>query len=253
MAKLTDPLKKKISASRAAIGPAKFLVGCVVLIFILSIFLQIGSIEVAGNTHYTAQEIVQAAGIEEGDNLFFINRFAAVSGILAKLPYVESVSIETQLPGTVLIEVTESVSLAWVELGAQRWVLDRSCKILTQDTEDLSGGLIHVTGLTPVNPEVGETLSPEGGNTLAVTTLAEMLDQIQRRGMIGLVGSIDISDPTAPVMDYNGRFTVLFGAEDTINRQFGKLQSALSQLTSADRGTLDVSGGAGDEVVFTPF
>ena len=33
MAKQTDPLRKRISAKSAAIGPAKFLLGCVVLIF----------------------------------------------------------------------------------------------------------------------------------------------------------------------------------------------------------------------------
>lgn len=252
MAKQTDPLRKRISRRAALIGPAKFLLGCVVLIFIVSIFLQIGSIEVTGNSHYTSQDIVQAAGIEEGDNLFFINRFAAVSGILAKLPYVESVSIETRLPGTVIIEVTESQALAWVELESQRWIIDRSCKVLTQDTANQYSSLIHVTGVTPVNPEVGETLVPENGNTDAINTLSEMLDQIQRRGMAQDVSSIDLTDASAPVMEYLGRFTVLFGTAETVNYQFGKLISAVSQLTSADRGTIDVSG-SGETVVFTPF
>ena len=71
----------------AAIGPAKFLLACVVLIFLVSIFP-------AGRQHrghrqhalYVAKEVIQAAGIEEGDNLFFVNRFSAVSGIMAKLP-----------------------------------------------------------------------------------------------------------------------------------------------------------------------
>ena len=49
MAKQTDPLRKRISRRAALIGPAKFLLGCVVLIFVLSIFLQVNSIEVTGN------------------------------------------------------------------------------------------------------------------------------------------------------------------------------------------------------------
>ena len=160
MARTTDPLRKRISRRAALIGPVKFLVGCAVIIFVLSIFLQVRSIEVKGNAHYTAQDIAEAAGIEEGDNLFFINRFAAVGRIIAKLPYVETVSVETQLPGTVVIEVTESQSLAWVELEGQRWVLDRSCKFLTQADTDETASLIRVTGVTPVNPMVGETLVP---------------------------------------------------------------------------------------------
>ena len=46
--------------------------------------------------------------------------------------------------------------------------------------------------------------------------------------------------------------SVQFGSSETIDYQFGKLVSALSQLTSADRGTLDVSA-AGEEVTFSPF
>ena len=241
MAKKTDPVRKRISARRAAIGPAKFLLGCVALIFLVSIFLQVGTIEVEGNTHYTSQEIIQAAGIEEGDNLFFINRFSAVSGIMAKLPYVESVEIATQLPGTVIIEITES----------QGWIMDRSCKILTQGTQQDTSGLIRVTGITPANPSVNKTLSVEG-DAAAIDTLSEMLDQVQRRGLAGVIDYIDLTDLSAPVMSYGGRFTVLFGSAETIDYQFGKLVSAVSQLTSYDRGTLDVSG-AGEGVTFSPF
>ena len=135
MARSTDPLRKRISRRAALIGPAKFLLGCAVLIFVLSIFLQVRHIEVRGAEHYTQQEIIQAAAVEEGDNLFFINRFSAVSGILAKLPYVESVTVTTQLPGTVVIDITESRALAWVELEGQRWIVDRSCKVLTRGAE----------------------------------------------------------------------------------------------------------------------
>lgn len=251
MARQTDPLRKRISARRAAIGPAKFLLGCVVLIFLVSIFMQVRTIEVSGNEHYSASEIIQAAGIEEGDNLFFVNRFSAVSGIMAKLPYVESVEIVTQLPGTVIINVSESQALAWVDLDGQRWVIDRSCKVLTQASREETADLIRVSGLTPVDPSVNKVLST-GEDTGAVTALAEILDQIQRRGLADSVDYIDITDVSAPVISVDGRFTVLFGSEETIDYQFGKLVSALSQLTSADRGTLDVSQ-SGEAVTFSPF
>ena len=76
--------------------------------------------------------------------------------------------------------------------------------------------------------------------------------QIQRRGLAGTIDYIDLTDVSAPVMSIDGRFTVLFGSEETIDYQFGKLVSAVSQLTSADRGTLDISA-AGEGVTFSPF
>lgn len=251
MANGRESMRKRISRRAAVVGPVKFLLGCFVIIFVLSIFLQVRKVEVTGAEHYTDNEIVQAAGVDVGDNLFFINRFAAVSGILAKLPYVESVSVVTQLPGTVILDVTESQALAWVELEGQRWIIDRNCKVLEQGTTTATAQLTKVSGVTPVNPRVGETLEIQETNG-AVETLAEMLDQIQRRSLAGEVSSIDITDPAAPVMDYLGRFTVQFGNSETMDYQFGKLVSAVSQLTTADRGSLDISG-AGEEVVFTPF
>lgn len=251
MARQTEPMRKRISRRAAVIGPVKFLLGCVVIIFILSIFLQVSRIEVRGAEHYDERDIIQAAAIEEGDNLFFINRFSAVGGILAKLPYVESVSITTQLPGTVIIDVTESQALAWVELEGQRWIIDRSCKVLTQGDRSSTSGLVRVTGLTPSDPTVGDVMEVTE-NASGVGTLCEMLNQIQRRGLAGYISYIDVSDPSAPVMDYDGRFTVLFGDSESIEQQFARLVSATNQLTAADRGTLDLTG-SGTVVIFAPF
>lgn len=251
MARQTDPLRKRISRRAALVGPAKFLLGCVVLIFLVSIFLQVRRVEVRGNSHYGANEIIQAAGVEEGDNLFFVNRFAAVAGILAKLPYVESVSVTTQLPGTVILEVTESVGLAWAETGGERWIIDRSCKALTRAGDEEAASLIRVAGVTPQSPEVGETITAAEGAD-CVSVLADMLDQIQRRGMAGEVTGIDLTDVQSPRMEYGGRFTVIFGRAESMNYQFGKLQSAIAGLTAADRGTIDLSA-SGAAVEFTPF
>ena len=251
MAKQTDPLRKRISAKSAAIGPAKFLLGCVVLIFIVSIFLQVGSIEVTGNTHYTSQEVIQAAGIEEGDNLFFINRFTVMSRMFSRLPYVETASVTRYLPNRVIIEVSESEALACVELEGQYWVIDRSCKILTQGTAADASSLITVRGLTPVNPTVGETLSTGSADEGKADYLAEILDQLQERGIAGNVTRIDMTDLTNPKFDYLGRFTVELGPRGDTEYQFAKLLSAVAQLTENDRGTIDLSL-EGARAVFSP-
>ena len=50
-------------------------------IFFLSLFFRVEDIRVEGNTHYTDDEIIRAIDIEEGDNLFFFDRFAAISRV----------------------------------------------------------------------------------------------------------------------------------------------------------------------------
>ena len=52
---------------------------------------------------------------------------------------------------------------------------------------------------------------------------------------------IDLSDASNPGFTYDGRFTVRLGANENVEYKFGMLQSAVSQLTDSDAGTIDLS------------
>ena len=67
-------------------GPIMFFLVVVAVIFVMSVFFRVSDIQVRGNSHYTDEEIIRAIDIEEGDNLFFFDRFAALSRVFAKLP-----------------------------------------------------------------------------------------------------------------------------------------------------------------------
>ena len=108
-----------------------------------------------GNSYYTAEEVQLASGIVEGDNLFFINRFSVVSRIFTRLPYVEDVSISRYLPNKVVLTISESQALAYVSYEGEPWVIDRSCRMLTQAGADVTSTLIEVRGITPMTAEVG--------------------------------------------------------------------------------------------------
>ena len=111
-------------------GPIMFFLVIVAVIFVMSVFFRVSDIQVRGNTHYTDEEIIRAIDIEEGDNLFFFDRFAALSRVFAKLPYIDEVTVERSLPNRVIITVTESQALAYIVLGEERWTIDHSCKVL---------------------------------------------------------------------------------------------------------------------------
>ena len=101
--------------------PLRFFLVIVAIIFVMSVFFKITKIEVSGNSLYSAEEIIAASGIEEGDNLFFVNRIAAGSRVVVKLPYVDSVKISRGLPNRVTIEVTESNAVGYVSVGDELW------------------------------------------------------------------------------------------------------------------------------------
>ena len=79
------------------------------IVFGVAIFFKVNTIEIQGNTVYSADQIIEASQIQQGDNLLTVNKALAVGNIKAALPYVEDVSIARSLPDGIIIQVRESV------------------------------------------------------------------------------------------------------------------------------------------------
>ena len=231
-------------------GPLMFAVVIVAVIFLMSVFFRISDIEVKGNVHYTPEEIIRASAIEEGDNLFFFDRIAAITRALSKLPYIEDVAIERSLPNKVVITVEESTALAYLELGEEQWTMDHRCKILGKAAEGETENLIAVVGIRPGTLMIGEQMQTEDLDRELVEYLAEVLDQIEARGLTSGVRSINFADPHSPELDYWGKYTVVLGEDEEIEHKFGMFVAVLDKLKAGDVGVLDVSDGV--SVHFSP-
>ena len=221
-----------------------FAVIVIAIVFLMSVFLRISDISVEGNEHYTDDEIINAIDIEQGDNLFFFDRFAAISRVFAKLPYVEEVSLERQLPNKVIITVQECKALAYIAVGDENWTIDRSCKVLGKATENELGDLIRVEGLDPGTLLIGERLTSADGDDSMITFISDSLYQIQARDLGGNIQSMDFSDPLRARLQYGTRFTVVIGGKSSVDHKFAMLESVLEQLKEGDSGVIDVSDGS---------
>ncbi len=246
--KREDPYKPKLT--RNVNRPLTFFLVIVALIFIMSVFFKVSRIEVRGNSIYSAEEVIRASGITEGDNLFFINGIAAGSRVAVKLPYVDSVQINRGLPNLVIIEVTESKAVGCLKVADELWSVSSSGKFLSSITQDDSSYIAMISGVSVSEAATGEYIKAASGEENKLAYLTDILYQIQARGLLGKVTAIDMSDVSNPTFEYDSRFLVKLGAMDNTEYKFGKLLSAVSQLTVDDAGTLDVSSG--DKVIFNP-
>ena len=84
----------------------------------MSMFFLVSEISVKGNEYYTSEEIIAASEIDSGNSIFLIDGSKTKETILDKLPYVDDISVERELPGNVYITVTESYPIAWVRAEA---------------------------------------------------------------------------------------------------------------------------------------
>ena len=242
------PRRPSGGRGRSLLQPLIFLLICAALVLGMSVFFRVAKVEVVGNSIYTAEEVVEASGIGTGDNLFFINRFSAASRIFSKLPYVDKAKVTRALPNRVTITIQESSAMAYVQADDGYWVVDQNCKLLKSVTESELTGLARVDGITPVEPKVGEVLNAGDADAPKVTYLAAILGQLLTRDMASKVTVIDLSDASNPGFTYDGRFTVRLGANENVEYKFGMLQSAVSQLTDSDAGTIDLSIDKGEVV-----
>lgn len=233
--------RKKKKKTSALFAPLSFLIICVALVFGMSVFFRVSSIGVEGNAIYSPEEVIEASGIEKGDNLFFINQFSAISRIYSKLPYVEKAAIDRHLPNKLTIVVMESRAVAWVAAEDGNWAIDRSCKLLGKVEAAEQQSLIRIDGLTPIAPEAGKYIAPGEEETPKVNYLAAILQQVDTLDLRGDISYIDISGITNPSFDYLGRFVVKLGSNENLEYKFQCLLSAVEALNEGDRGTLDLS------------
>ena len=224
-------------------GPLMFFLVIVAVIFVMSVFFRVSDIQVRGNTHYTDEEIIRAIDIEEGDNLFFFDRFAALSRVFAKLPYIDEVTVERSLPNRVIITVSESEALAYIVLGEENWTIDHNCKVLGKANDDELKGLIPIVGISPGTLMIGEPLETADGDERIVNYIAEVLDQLEARGLYTQVGRVDFSNPNNVEFTLGDKYTVRIGNASNVEYKFGMLISVLSQLLEGDVGIINVSDG----------
>ncbi len=253
LAVFSDEAQEEFLRARRRRGfsrPLIFVVVIIASIFVLSLFFRVEDIQVEGNSHYTDEEIIRAIDIEQGDNLFFFDRFAAISRVFSKLPYIEEVSLKRALPNKITISVSESTALAYLILGDEEWTMDHNCKILGKAAEGETAMLVPIVNFDPGTLFIGERLSTADGNEAPVDYLNEILLQIEGRNMVPMIDRVDFEKSNSPEIVYNGRFTFVLGRYAQVSQKFAMLSGTLQALKAGDAGVVDLSDGI--KAVFSP-
>ena len=128
-------------------------------------------------------------------------------------------SIARSLPNKLIIEIEKAgplLTLHQAAFLADRPRMQAAGKVRPAET----GGMIKITGLSPISPSEGEIISPGEGESAKVSYLTELLKRIEARGMTGDIAEIDMSNLANPSFDYLGRFVVKMGKNENIDYKF---------------------------------
>jgi len=126
-------LHQKRITRRQLAGTARFILFVILAVLFVSLcfalFFRVKHVEVEGSTRYSAEEILAAADIEIGTNLFKADDEDLLP-ILEKLAYVKEVKLSRKLPDTVVISITEDEAQYVSEIYGQMYLLSSKLRVL---------------------------------------------------------------------------------------------------------------------------
>ena len=94
------------------------------------------------SAHYSAEEILEAAGIRAGTRLFSFSSLDVSERIRRECPYICDVEVTRKIPSAVSIAVKEETAVFWSEIYGETWLLSSGLRLLEISSE--TEGKIHL-------------------------------------------------------------------------------------------------------------
>ena len=217
-----------------------FVLICTAIALALTLFFRIRTIDVSGNERYSRQEIIDAAEVKEGDNLFLMNKYNAAERIRKALPYVETVQFRRTLPDGLAIIVTECSDPAAIVQDGKAYLLCSTGNIVDELTAAAAKGRMQVKGLTLLEPSVGQKATAAEGQELALEQLLAIMQALDARDMTAEVSLLDMSDPAQLTLRYMDRFNVCLPWEADYGYKLDYLQAVVEKLEVNEKGTINM-------------
>lgn len=240
-----SPLKRELLRLFVMILVVGVILACAVL------FFKVTDIQVSGNQIYTAQQVMGASGIAEGDSLLTLNHTSAAARIKVMLPYIENVKVSRYLPGSVVIEVTESGAAFTVEAGdGTSWLINASGKLLEQADVGVAD-YPKLTGVRAKSPRAGRMMdTDEQENLEAAQQLLELLSEY---GLVSQITEVNVEKSYDMVIWYGDQYEIHLGGSDRMDYKLRYLLSIMDQLDNVRGGVIDLTLEEKDVAIFREF
>ena len=208
---------------------------CVGLVLSMTVLFNAESITCENTAvRYSDSQIIAAAGLEKGDNMFRLNTAFVESKIEKALPYVGKAEIKRRLPDTIVICVEYTSACAAIRYGSGYALLDSSGKVLETDVAVLSDYVAEINGVEVQQATAGETVEFVDPSYLGYVTL--LTTEFRDAGLTQITAyNFDAANNVVVEIDY--KIDVVFGKVTDIEGKldFGK-EVIIQNLDAAKAG-----------------
>ncbi|MGI6204216.1 MAG: cell division protein FtsQ/DivIB [Anaerovoracaceae bacterium] len=227
---------------------AVFLIA-VAVYFMMSPYFDVKKIVIKGNSSVTSEQVLELSGVKTGDHIFedLLTKRFRIKRSLEKETYIKDVSLSSELPGTLIITVTERKNNCVILVGKKYLLLDDTGYVIKK----LDKRPADITLLQGVKIKSGKT-----GQT------AEADSQKQLEEMLDLIKDTNDGDLFFKKVVYSESVTRCYvsdtltvkGTSENIDKHVknGNLKKVLYDLYKKGTKTGTVSVGSGKYMSFSP-
>lgn len=210
---------------------------CATAALSVTLFFKLGDIAVENNSIYSDELIMETAQLQEGTNLFLINRGQVADKICDELTYMKNVDIDIRLPSTIVIKTVPDKAEMAIELGGSYLLMSDSVRVL-ESKLSLPQGIPLVEGTRPDDVEMGKKAKFE--DETGIKTVQEIIKQAKKQELEGKISLIDVADIYAVKLVYENRISVELGSNTEIEYKLKLMKKAISELSENEEGTLKI-------------
>lgn len=205
-----------------------YILGAVIVVIVLvilanTVLFNCSSIEVEGNSRYTAEQIIAPSGLEEGQNLLHIDTEDAAERISTALTYIDMTEVKRVFPTKIKITVKEAEKWFQVSQNGVTACISRMGRIVELGSDS---SLPLVVGFDPEELTAGKTLASTDSGKTSIPAL--ILEKAEQYG-IESVTQIDVTDRFDITIDCGDNITLQLGGISDIDSKFAVAVSTIEE------------------------
>ena len=212
---------------------AVVVVAAVFAVLSLTVLFNVSEVKVAkAGKNYQPEQIIEAAGIEVGDNMVATNWDRVKEKVEQKLPYVLSLEIQKTVSGKVTFSVTDDTAALVFKTSKGYALADANCKVLEiVKDKPKNNGLTLLTVKNKINANPGETISfADDGESILYDTIRTAI----KNSDIGSITGIDISDPENIYLEYQNRYRLYLGSSEELEYKLREAKKIIAEEDEND-------------------
>lgn len=215
----------------------------ILLILMLSPWLNIKQIEINGLKRLEESQIIREVGLDKETNLLAFNKWKAKAS-LKKNYYIQEVKIKKNFPNKIIFEIKERELAGYIPYINDYLYIDKS-GFIVDIKPNYTEKLPIIIGLEFDRFTLGKTLDTE--NKDAFNTVMKFTNSLNGKEIATDILKIDVSN-LKDIHLYIGKIDVIIGNGEDINIKVNTLIEIMKNLDMEQKGFLDLSDINSDPV-----